>query len=118
MLTQDDCKHAAYSTTWAAINGKPLSNNYYYGTEQLAAGDLPPDAFNLDKTLGSTDGAGNEVRFVFTTTISPEWDWMDDKTSVNREFNKDYYRFYMKSGLTWNNLSEMLAYDTGIERFL
>jgi hypothetical protein len=30
MLTQDDCKHAAYSTTWAAINGKPLSYNYYY----------------------------------------------------------------------------------------
>lgn len=95
MLTQDDCKHAAYSTTWAVINGKPLSKNYYYGTEQLAAGDLPPDVFNLEKTLGSTDGAGNEVRFAFTTTVSPEWDWMDDVTEVKRGFTNNYYRFHM-----------------------
>lgn len=114
MLTQDDCMHAAYSTTWAAINGKPLSNNYYYDAEHLAAGDLPPDVLSRGKTLGSTDGTGREVRFAFTTTLSPEWSWMDAKTDVNRGFTKNYYRFYMKSGLTWNNVSEMLAYGTGI----
>lgn len=114
MLTQDDCKHAAYSTTWAAINGKPLSNNYYYSAEQLAAGDLPPDVSSFNKTLGSTDGTGKEVRFAFTTTLAPEWTWMDAETDVNNGFTKNYYRFYMKSGLTWNNVSEMLAYGTGI----
>lgn len=114
MLTQDDCMHAAYSTTWAAINGKPLSHNYYYNTEQLAAGDLPPDYFFLNKTLGSSDGTGNEVRFAFTTTLAPEWEWMNSETDVDLGAIKDYYRFHMKSGLTWNNLSEMLSYGTGI----
>lgn len=114
MLTQDDCVHTAYSTTWAAINGKPLSRNYYYSAEQLAAGDLPPDIFYFNKTLGSTDGTGKEVRFAFTTTLAPEWEWMDAETDVNKGFTKSYSRFYMKSGLTWNNVYEMLAYGTGI----
>lgn len=114
MLTQDDCKHAAYSSTWAAINGRPLTHNYYYNTEQLAAGDLPPDYFYLNKTLGSSDGTGNEVRFAFTTTLSPEWEWMNSESDVDLGDTKDYYRFHMKSGLTWNNLSEMLSYGTGI----
>lgn len=114
MLTQDDCKHAAYSTTWAAINGKPLSYTYYYNAEQLAAGDLPPDAFSFNKTLGSTDGTGREVRFVFTTTLAPEWAWMDAETDIKKGYMKDYYRFFMKSGLTWNNVSEMISYGTGI----
>jgi hypothetical protein len=114
MLTQDDCTHSAYSTTWAAINGKPLSNNYFYSAEQLAAGDLPPDYFTLNKTLGSTDGAGNEIRFTFTTTLAPEMEWMENEPHVNIGFSRNYYRFYMMSGLTWNNVAEMLAYDTGI----
>lgn len=45
MLTQDDCKHAAYSCTWAAINGKPLSNKYFYDAAQLHNNDLPPDCY-------------------------------------------------------------------------
>lgn len=116
MLTQDDCKHGAYSTTWAAINGKPLSNNpdYYYNAEQLAVGDLPPDVFSFNKTLGSMDGTGREVRFAFTTTLIPEEPWMDAEANVNKGYTKDYYRFHMKSGLTWNNVSEMLAYGSGI----
>jgi len=114
MLTQDDCKHAAYSSTWAAINGKPLSSGYYYNTEQLAAGDLPPDFFTLRKTLCSTDGTGREVRFAFTTTLSPEWEWMDKESTVMNGFSNNYNRFSMKSGLTWSNVMEMLAFDTGI----
>lgn len=116
MLTQDDCVHAAYSTTWAAINGKPLSPDpkYYYNAEQLAAGDLPPDAFYLNKTLDSTDGTGNEVRFAFMTTLSAEEDWMNAETDVNNGYTDNYYRFFMKSGLTWNNVTEMLSYGTGI----
>ncbi len=114
MLTQDDCMHVAYSATWAAINGKPLSNNYYYNSEQLAAGDLPPDCFTYDRTLGSTDGAGNEVRFAFTTTLSPEWDWMEGDVFVNLGYTGNFIRFKKKDILTWNNISEMLAYGTGI----
>ena len=114
MLTQDDCKHAAYSSTWAAINGKPLSSGYFYNTEQLAAGDLPPDFFTLGKTLCSTDGTGREVRFAFTTTLSPESEWMERESTVNIDFSRNYYRFFMMSGLTWTNVMEMLAYDTGI----
>ena len=30
MLTQDDCKQVAFCCTWAAINGQPLSDAYFY----------------------------------------------------------------------------------------
>lgn len=36
-LTQDDCKHAAYCYTWAAINGRPISKNYYYNRAYITA---------------------------------------------------------------------------------
>ncbi len=114
MLTQDDCKQAAYCCTWAAINGKPLSAQYYYNASQLAAGDLPPDASSLGKTLGSTDGAGNEVRFSFATTLAPEWSWMNDKAVVDRGNTSNYYRFFMRNGLMWENVVEMCNYGVGI----
>ena len=79
LLTQDDCKQAAFSTTWAAINGRPLSDTYFYNAPHLRGGDMPPDTYSFGKALGSTDGTGREVRFSFTTAISPEWDYMDDK---------------------------------------
>ena len=127
MLTQDDCKHAAYCITWAAINGRPVSSSdtlavsgsasskvLYYSCEQLYANDLPPNAYNLNKTLGSTDGCGNEVRFHPTTTLAPEWNSMRAQVSVNKGFTGNYYRFYMKSTLTWNDVKEMLNFGTGI----
>ncbi|MEN6619581.1 MAG: hypothetical protein ABFC28_08855 [Rikenellaceae bacterium] len=113
-LTQDDCKHDAFSCTWAAINGKPLSRQYCYDVAQLKAGDLPPDVYYLGKTLGSTDGTGNEVRFSFTTTLAPEWKWMDAETIVQIGYKVDYARFYMKSGLIWDNVIEILNYGNGI----
>ena len=54
MLTQDDCQHAEFSCTWAAIHGKPLSKEYFYDLTHLQTGDLPPDMYVLGKTLGST----------------------------------------------------------------
>ncbi len=125
MLTQDDCKHAAYCRTWAAINGRPVSSSnlypavhnpqeLYYDAAQLQAGDLPPTIIPAGKTLGSTDGNGNEVRFAITTTLAPEEEWMNDETIVNPGFSENYYRFYMKSGLIWDNIVEMLNYGTGI----
>lgn len=119
MLTQDDCSHAAYSCTWAAINGKPLlhhvkGNEYYYDAPHLKFGDMPPGTYLLGKTLGSTDGAGNEVRFATTTTLYPEGESMNVKVEVKPGFTKNYYRFYKKSALVWNDIIEMLNYGTGI----
>src|SRR5690606_15139966 len=61
MLTQDDCKQSAFCRTWAAINGKPITNHstsersFYYDIENLESNDLPPGVYHLGKTLGSTD---------------------------------------------------------------
>lgn len=114
MLTQDDCKQAAFSCTWAAINGKPLSAQYFYDLAHLQADDLPPDSYRLGKTLGSKDGTGREVRFSFTTTLSPEWEFMNVKSTIYKGFTGQYYRFFMKSGLVWGNVKEMLNYGVGI----
>lgn len=114
MLTQDDCKHAAYSVTWAAIHGRPLSDTYYYNAAQLRRGDMPPGTYTLGKTLGSTDGAGNEVRFSFATTLSPEWSYMDSEIDVAPGFTDNYYRFFMQAGLVWDNVAEMVNYGVGI----
>ena len=122
LLTQDDCKQAAYCSTWAAINGKPIAFldtvaatiDLYYNAKHLYYGDLPPNTYEYKKTLGSSDGAGNEVRFAFTTTLYPESEKMDVETNVNNGFTDNYYRFYMQSLLVWDNVKEMLAYGNGI----
>lgn len=130
MLTQDDCKHSAYCRTWAVINGKPISNStpyptptadnlndkheLFYDAEHLLKGDLPPTVIPAGKTLGYTDGTGKEVRYAFTTTLSPEEEWMNLKSEVNLGFSRNYNRFYMKTGLIWNNVIEMLNFGTGI----
>lgn len=114
MLTQDDCVQSAFAYTWAAIHGKPLSKNYYYDLAHLQEGDLPPDHYYLGKTLATTDGTGRDVRFAFTTTLSPECDFMNASTEINKGFSDNYFRFYMKSGLVWGNVKEMLNYGTGI----
>ena len=51
------------------------------------------DTYSFGKALGSTDGTGREVRFSFTTAISPEWGYMDDKAVVRPGFTENYYRF-------------------------
>lgn len=114
MLTQDDCKQAAFSCTWAAINGQPLSDLYYYDLAHVQTDDFPPDAYYLEKTLGCTDGAGNEVRFSFITTLAPEWEYMNETSKVGKGYSENYYRFFMKSGLLWGNVKEMLNYGIGI----
>ena len=47
LMTQDDCMHSAFSYTWAAIHGKPLSYIYYCDLAHLQNGDLPPDYLSL-----------------------------------------------------------------------
>lgn len=114
MLTQDDCKQAAFSTTWAAINGRPLSDTYFYTAAHLRGGDMPPDTYGFGKTLGSTDGTGREVRFAFSTTLSPEWEYMDARATVRPGYTDNYYRFFMQRGLMWGDVREMLNYGVGI----
>ena len=114
LLTQDDCKHAAFSSTWAAVNGKPLSKEFFYDAGHLRGGDFPPDTLSLGKTLGITDGTGKEVRFAFMTTLAPEYNWMDAETDVNVGFKGNNFRFYMKSGLTWDSVVEIVNSGNGI----
>ena len=47
MLTQDDCRHAAFCYTWAAINGKPLSKKSFYDLPHLQTNALPSDCYYL-----------------------------------------------------------------------
>ncbi|WP_192920703.1 hypothetical protein [Bacteroides xylanisolvens] len=110
MLTQDDCRHAAFCYTWAAINGKPLSKKSFYDLPHLQTNDLPSDCYYLGKTLGSTDGAENEVRFSFATTLAPEEKWMDNVTTINKKDNG----FHEQNGLVWGNVKEMLNFGIGI----
>ena len=110
MLTQDDCRHAAFCYTWAAIHGKPLSKKSFYDLAHLQRNELPSDRYYLGKTLGSTDGAGNEVRFSFATTLAPEEKWMDNTTTINKKDNS----FHEQTGLVWGNVKEMLNFGIGI----
>ena len=114
LLSQDDCHHASYSLTWALFNGRPLSHMYFYNASQLAANDLPPDSFLWTRNIGSTDGAGNDVRFTFTFSLFPEGDVMNTTIVVSKGDTRNYFRFYKKSTLVWDNVREMLNYDNGI----
>ncbi len=125
MLTQDDCKQSAFCRTWAAINGYPISSStlypttptphdFYYDFRHLENNDLPPTIINRSKSLGNTDGAGNEVRFSFTTTLAPEVRWMNANSVVSPGFTSNFYRFYQKSGLIWDNVMHMMNYGVGI----
>lgn len=130
LLTQGDAQQAALCRTWAAINGKPIANStpypiptaddpgktmsFYYALIQLLHGDLPPNATYPQKTLASTDGAGNEVRFTFTTTLAPEEEWMSRKTDLRPGFTDNFYRFYRPHGIDWASVYELVNYDNGI----
>jgi hypothetical protein len=122
MLTQDDVKQAIYCRTWAKINGKPTSSSTYYDGKHdlyydyphLVNNDLPPTIISAQDALGSTDGAGNTVRFAVTATVRPEASWMNTSVTVDKNKTDNYYRFYMKSGLVWYDVMDMMNYGTGL----
>ncbi len=122
MLTQDDVKQAIYCRTWAKINGKPSSSSTYYDGKHdlyydyphLANNDLPSTIIKAQDALGSTDGAGNIVRFAITSTVKPEANWMNAIVNVAKNKTDNYYRFYMKSGLVWYDVMDMMNYGTGL----
>ena len=39
---------------------------------------------------------------------------MNAETVVYPAFSQDYYRFFMKTGLVWDNVVDMVNYGTGI----
>lgn len=115
LISQDDTRQDSFSSTFAAIHGRPVpAEQYYYDIEHLEKNDLPPDTLSIGKTMGHTDGAGNEVRFSFLITVQPEEEWMSVKPNVNPGFKGNYNRFRMKSGLTYNNVKEMMNFGVGI----
>lgn len=115
LISQDDTRQDSFSSTFAAIHGRPVpAEKYYYDIEHLEKNDLPPDTLSFGKTLGHTDGAGNEVRFSFLITVQPQEEWMGVKPNVNPGFTGNFNRFLMKSGLTYNNVKEMMNYGVGI----
>lgn len=114
MLTQDDCKPSIYPRTWASINGKPLSGQYYYHYEQLKQDDLPPDIYYLGKTLGCTDGTGKEVRFSFTATLAADDNYMAEESIINLGYSKDNYRFYGRNGILWEDVIDIVNYGNSI----
>lgn len=115
MITQDDCKQRAFCSIWAAINGKPLSYNYYYNLPHLQINDLPPDTYYLNKTLGSTDGTGREVRFSFTTTLTPEDEkLMNEQIIIDKTNKKSVDRFKNKARLIWGDVKEMTNFGVNI----
>ena len=127
LFTQDDAQQSAICRTWAAINGKPIANSasysidepdkimsFYYALPQLLHDDLPPNTIFPQKTLGSIDGAGNEVRFTFTTTLAPEEEWMSRQINVYPGFKDNFYRFYRNQGIDWGSVYELVNYDNSI----
>lgn len=130
ILTQDDCAQSTYCRTWAMINGKPISSSelyptpsetepdkmrdFYYRAEQLSQNDLPPTVLPAQKTLGCTDGAGNEVRFSFSATLAPESALMSERVDILPGFTKHYSRFYRGKMLIWSDARELLNYGCGI----
>ena len=118
LMTQDDCMHSAFSYTWAAIHGKPLSYIYYCDLAHLQNGDLPPDYYSLGKTLATTNGTGQEVRFSFGTTVAADDDLMNTQTWVQNGYTRDYFRFYKKTMLVWVIESSFDHYLFNISVFL
>lgn len=119
MLTQDDCMQVALCRTWAAINGKPLTDDFFYDIRHILENDLPPDIYYLNKTLRIDDGTGKDIRFHFTTTLFPEkspkaLSMYNAPSVINYGFTGNYYRFFMKSFLIWDNVIEMLNYGNSI----
>lgn len=75
---------------------------------------MPPDYYSLGKTLATTNGTGQEVRFSFGTTVAADDDLMNTQTWVQNGYTRDYFRFYKKTMLVWGNLQEMMNYGVSI----
>lgn len=117
-FTTDDANASSFCRVWAAINGRPISNKFYHANH-LAAGDIPDEIVDttLAKSLGYTDGCGNERRFRHGVAIWPycqaNGNIMMDTTNPVDPAANNLYRF-MTPYLQWGDVQEMLKYGTSV----
>lgn len=117
-FTTDDANASSFCRVWAGINGRPVSNMFYHAN-QLEAGDIPTEIVDttLAKTLGYTDGCGNERRFRHGVAIWPycqaNGSVMMDTTNPVAPTATNTYRF-MTPYLQWGDVREMLKYGVSL----
>lgn len=118
-MTVDDAPASAFCSLFASIHNRPHTNNdRFYHANQLESGDLPQAVTTNNKTLGITDGCGNERRFRFSVAIWPNsknssGEIMMDTTSEVDPLSSNEYRF-MTPYLQWDDLNLLLKYHNGI----
>ena len=107
-----------FCRVWAGINGRPVSNSFYHAN-QLDAGDIPDSIVDttLEKTLGYTDGCGNERRFTHGVAVWPYCQnggrvMMDTESPVDPTANNTYR--FMSPYLQWIDVKMMLKYGCSI----
>ena len=117
-FTTDDANVSSFCRVWAGINGRPVSNKFYHAN-QLEAGDIPASIVDttLDKTLGYTDGCGNERRFTHGVAIWPYCQAngtnMMDSTNPVDPSASNLYRF-MTPYLQWPDVAMMLKHGCSV----
>lgn len=131
LLSQDDSRHSTLCYTWAMMNGRPFGSDtrfqtekaYFYHIENLLYFDMYGQPYVMpSKTLGCTDGAGNEVRFNFSMTIIPFLKGFGPSRNydVSKSDNLDQYavtRVEYKGNdesISWNDARYMINYGVGV----
>ncbi len=113
----DDNAMSYYCVGFAAVNNRPIMYNQpstvwgFYGANLYYANNLPPEEHlvRLNKTIGYTDGCGNERRMKLGYAIwDGELDMLRDGTSTSQ------YRF-MHPKLTWDELKDVVEYGNAIQ---
>ncbi|WP_294141565.1 Ig-like domain-containing protein [uncultured Sanguibacteroides sp.] len=118
-LITDDANASSYCATFAAINDLPVCTEDFYHAAQAAANDFPQSALpRTGKTLGYTDGAGNERRFAHAIAIWPNVGKngvpnMDTKIVVDQGNTTNKYRF-MQPAMVWDDIKPMLKFGCSV----
>ena len=72
LLVQDDCKQSAYCRTWAAINGKPVSNSDPYPTPTVQEPDKTAQLYyNSAHPVSYTHLLRNKRKFLLAPRMFP-----------------------------------------------
>lgn len=113
----DDNKMSYYCVGFALVNNRPIMYNQpstvwgTYGANLYHANNLPPEEHlvRLNKTIGYTDGCGNERRMKLGYAI-----W-DGELDIARDgLSTSPYR-YMHPYLTWDELKDVIEFGSAIQ---
>jgi uncharacterized protein YjdB len=113
----DDNKMAYYCVGFALVNNRPIMYNQpstvwgTYGANLYHANNLPPEEHlvRLNKTIGYTDGCGNERRMKLGYAI-----WDGELDIVRDGLSTSQYRF-MHPYLTWDELKDVIEFGSTIQ---